>query len=159
MRWAALALAAIALTGCETTAEKSAKLEHQAKLAAAREHKSSQTLSFTHESAIVKVLASALLQGSETSAALVTVRNTSAHALEGVPIEITVKESSGAQLFKNDEAGSEAALVSIPSLPAHAELTWVDDQVPQRRRVAQRARRRSPVGERPPPADRGLSCP
>ncbi len=127
----ALALAALALSGCETTAEKSAKLEHQAKLAAQRERKESETVTFGRESKVARVLAAQLLKGSESSAAVVTVRNDSARALRAVPVALTVRQASGTELFKNDEAGSEAALVSIPSIPPHGVVTWVDDQVPQ----------------------------
>jgi hypothetical protein len=131
VRWTALALVALALSGCETTAEKSAQLERQAKMAAEHAHSAGETGGVTRASAYVKVLSSVLIEGAETSAAVVTVRNSSPHAFRALPIEISVSEASGGPLFKNTESGSEAALVSIPSLPADGELTWVDDQVPQ----------------------------
>lgn len=34
-------------------------------------------------------------------------------------------------MFQNDVAGSESALVTVPPLPAHGQLTWVDDQLPK----------------------------
>jgi hypothetical protein len=130
VRWIALALVGLTLTGCETTAEKSARLEHQAKLAAAHEHRTQRLNTFTGQSAYVRVLSATLLRGSEGAAAVVTLRNASSHALRGVPIAITVSDSAGRQLFQNSAAGTEAALVSVASIPARGELVWVDDQIP-----------------------------
>jgi microcystin-dependent protein len=120
----------LTLTGCETTAEKSATLEHQAKLAASHEHRRELLASFTGRSSYVRVVSATLLRGAEGAAAVITVRNSSSHALREVPIGVTVSDSGGRQLFQNNGAGTEAALVSIASIPAHGELTWVDDQIP-----------------------------
>lgn len=151
MTRAALALGALALalTGCETTAEKSAKLEQEAKAAAARRPALAKGLSIGRESTAVKVVSAAVVHSSEGAAAVVTVRNTTARALRSVPIAITVKDAHGTTLFQNDAPGLEAALVSIPSLAAHAELTWVDDQVPANGEPASVSAR---VGEAPPAA-------
>jgi hypothetical protein len=130
VRWAALVLVALALTGCETTAEKSARLERLAKQSGAHEQATQKALSVTRASKRVKVLDATLLRSAEGAAAVVKVRNLSSRPLRAVPIEITVKDSSGRQLFQNDAAGTEAGLVSISSLPPHGELRWVDDQLP-----------------------------
>jgi hypothetical protein len=126
----ALALAGVALagalSGCETTQEKSARLEktaHHARLA-------ERGLSITKPSADVHVLGAILVHGSEGSAAVVTLRNDSGHALKGVPIAITVKDAHGSTVFQNNAPGLEAALTSLASLEAHGEATWVDDQIP-----------------------------
>lgn len=126
MRWLALALAALALAGCETTAEKSAKLEKAAKRLAV----AGNGLLITHPSTDVKVLQTTVLQGSEGAAAVVRLSNVSSHTLRDVPIAITVKDAGGHTLFQNNAPGLEAALVSVPSLPAHGEASWVDDQLP-----------------------------
>jgi hypothetical protein len=147
VRWIVLVLVGLTLTGCETTAERSAKLERQAKLAASREHRSQQTVSFSRESAYVKVVSSVLLHGSEGAAAVVSVHNGSAHALRAVPIAVTVGDSAGRTVFQNNAPGSEAALVSIASIPAHGTLTWVDDQIPANGSPARIAAR---VGEATP---------
>ncbi len=133
MRRLALALAAIALAGCESTQEKSAQLEKVAKREAgeAAHHRSltQRSPTITKQSKIVRVAATALLRSSEGTAAVVTLRNTSATPLHDVPIEITVKSASGATLYTNATPGLAAALVSVPLLGAHATGTWVDDQV------------------------------
>jgi hypothetical protein len=124
----ALVLVALALTGCETTAERSAKLEREAARHASRAAASG--LSIARESREVRVLAATVVRGSEGAAAVVTLRNTSSHTLRAVPLAITVSDGHGKTLYQNNAAGLETALVSVPSLAAHGELSWVDDQVP-----------------------------
>ena len=123
---AALVLAAVALAGCETTAEKSARLERAAKRATAVQ----SGLLITHPSTEVKVLETVALHGSEGAGAVVVLQNISARAERDVPIAITVKNAGGQTLFQNNAPGLEGALVSVASLPAHGELAWVDDQLP-----------------------------
>jgi hypothetical protein len=118
--------AALALTGCETTAEKSAALERTAH----HSHLAERGLSITKQSADVRVLGAVLVHGAEGAAAVVTVRNDTAHAYKDVPIAIMVKDAHGSTLFQNNAPGLETALTSLGSLPAHGEATWVDDQVP-----------------------------
>jgi hypothetical protein len=126
----ALVLLAVALSGCETSAEKSAKIEKVAKLEAreAAKHKP-KGLTITRVSGVAHVTSTAVLHTSEGTAAIVSVHNSSARALRNVPLEITVKASGGAIVYKNTAPGLAATLVSIPLLPAHATSTWVDDQV------------------------------
>jgi hypothetical protein len=123
----ALALGALVLSGCETTAEKSAKLERQAKRVTLQQEKG---LTITRESSSVEVTEATVLHGSERAAAVVALKNNSAHAQREVPIAITVKDAHGKTLFQNNEPGLERALVSIPSIPAHETVVWVDDQIP-----------------------------
>jgi hypothetical protein len=123
---AALAVTVLALSGCETTAEKSARLQRQAKRVALDE----KGLSIAHESRDVQVTGATVVSDSERAAAVVTLHNESAHAQRAVPIAITVKDSHGRTLFQNNGAGLESALVSLPSIGPHATVTWVDDQLP-----------------------------
>jgi hypothetical protein len=129
VRRAALVLLALTLTGCETTAEKSAKLERAAQ-GASHGALASKGLSITRPSAYVTVLGASFLEGSEGGAVAVTLRNGSSRLLQAVPIAITVKGAGGRTLAQNNAPGLEAALVSISSLAPHAELTWIDDQLP-----------------------------
>ncbi len=123
-------LVALALTACETTAEKSAKLEKAAKQEAGHRASAQRGLSITRESTNVKVLETAVLSSPEGAAAVVILRNLSATTLRNVPIEIVVRSAGGAAVYSNDTPGLAAALVSAPLLPAHSELTWIDDQLP-----------------------------
>jgi hypothetical protein len=133
VRRAALALVALALTGCETTAEKSAKLEKAAKQqqaqGAAHEALAKRTLSITRQSTRVKLIASTVLHSSEGDAVVLTLRNTSSTSLRNVPIQIAVSDAHGASLYTNDTPGLAAALVSIPLLRAHGTTVWIDDQI------------------------------
>ena len=129
MRSAALLLIALALGGCETTAEKSAQLEKAALLKAKTKAAGIAGLSVKSVSRKIKVLATAIIPGNEGGAAVVTVANTSASALSRIPISIDVKDSSGKSIYSNSAPGLSPSLVSIASLPAHGILTWVDDQI------------------------------
>ncbi|HTZ65305.1 MAG TPA: hypothetical protein VMB51_14470 [Solirubrobacteraceae bacterium] len=122
---AALAALTVALGGCETTAEKSAKLEKAAKRVALVH----AGLSIKRASRQAKVLEATVVHGSEGAAAAVTVRNLSSRALVSVPIAITVKGARGQTLYQNNAAGLETALTHVPSIPAHGTVTWVNDQV------------------------------
>jgi hypothetical protein len=123
---AAAALAVLGLTGCETTAEKSAKLERAAKRVTLQQEKG---LTITRQSRNVRVASAVVLHDSERAAVVVTLENGSGHAQRDVPIAITVKDASGKTVFQNNEPGLESALVSVPSIPAHGSTVWVDDQV------------------------------
>lgn len=123
----ALVLGAVALSGCETTAEKSAKLERQAKRVTLQLEKG---LTITRESRSLEVLSTTVLHSSERAAAVVTVRNRSSTAQRDVPIAIAVRDAAGKTIFQNDEPGLESTLVSIPAIPPRGTVVWVDDQVP-----------------------------
>ena len=128
---AALALIALALSGCESTQEKSARLEAAAKREKAEHPALAQKgLSIAHASTQVHIVEATVVHDSEGAAAAVTVTNTASHALSSVPIAITVRGASGQTVYQNNAPGLEAGLTSISSLPAHSSLTWVDDQVP-----------------------------
>ena len=128
-RAAALAVGALALagslSGCETTAEKSARLERVAHHDRPVEH----GLTIAKRSTDVRVLGTVLVHGGEGAAAVVTLRNNSGHTLKNVPIAIAVTDARGSTLFQNNTPGLEAALTSLASVGAHGEATWIDDQV------------------------------
>lgn len=128
-RAAALALAALALTGCQTTAEKSAKLEKVAKLQAQGRRRAQQALTVTRQSTRVHVSSTAVLHSSEGTAAVVTLHNLSDTTLRDLPIQITVEDAGGASLYTNAIPGLASSLVSVALVPAHATITWIDDQV------------------------------
>ncbi len=133
MRAAALVLAALALTACESSQEENAKLEKIAKreAAEARRHGilAKRGLSIRRQSTRVTVSATAVLHSSEGTAAVVTLRNRSSTTLRDIPIEITVRDASRASIYSNDTPGLASALVAVPLLGAHGSTTWIDDQV------------------------------
>lgn len=126
---AALALAALALCGCETTAETSARLEKRAKQQAPRALAVQTGVSITRDSTRLKVLDARVLTRAERTAVVVTLRNDSPLALRAAPIALDVKDARGASLYSNTAPGLTPALTSVPFVPAHAELSWIDDQV------------------------------
>jgi hypothetical protein len=122
----AIGLAALALAGCETTAERSAALArsfHRVKL-------SRQGLSITHPSRVVKVLDATLVHDANGTAAVLTLRNEGTQALHQVPIAITLKGSGGQPLYENNTPGLDPSLTSTPLLLPHRTSIWVDDQLP-----------------------------
>jgi hypothetical protein len=133
VKLAALVLAALALTGCESNQQRSAKLEKAAKQ---REHETElhtqaarKALAITRVSTRVKVIAATVVHDSEGAAAVLTLRNSSDNTLRDVPIQITVKNAAGASTYTNATPGLSPSLVSVSLLPAHGVLTWIDDQV------------------------------
>jgi hypothetical protein len=133
VRLAALALVALALTACESNQERSAKLANAAKAvereAVNRRALAQRALTITRPSAKVKVTSTAIVRGAEGTAAVVSLRNVSSMPMRAVPIEIVVRDAKGASVYTNDVAGLSPTLVSIALIPAHAEQTWIDDQV------------------------------
>ena len=139
-RAALAALAASGLAGCESTQERSAQLEKQAShVALAR-----AGLTVTRTSSVIRVREAIVLHGTESAAVVVVLENTSARALAHIPISITVRDARGRAVFSNNAPGLEAGLVSLASLPAHAEGFWVDDQLPS---ASEPARVSARVGE------------
>jgi hypothetical protein len=133
VRWLALALAALALTGCETTQEKAAKLE---KIAARHEREAAKNgkvaqrgLSIQRESTKIRARATSVLRSPEGAAAVVSLINSSATAMRNVPIEITVKSSGGSTVYTNNTPGLSPALVAAPLLAARGQMIWIDDQI------------------------------
>jgi hypothetical protein len=120
-----LLLGALALTGCESNIERSARL---AKLA----HHSMRVqtgLVVTRENPDVKVLATAVLHDENGTAAVVTLRNDSSKPLRDVPVAIALHGTRGETLYQNNVPGLSSALVSAPLLMPGQQFNWVDDQV------------------------------
>jgi len=119
-----LAVGALAGSGCENNIERSAQLAKQRPAVA---HQTGLTV--TRLNPDVQVVSTLTLHDENGTAAVVTLRNTSARALREVPIAIAVRSARGASLYTNAAPGLSAALVSAPLLEPHREFTWIDDQV------------------------------
>jgi len=109
VRWLSLAcalqgaLVALALTGCESSQEKSAKLEREAKLHLKQVAETEVTI--TRPSTRVQATSESVVTSSEGSAAVVMLHNSSAAALADVPILITVRDAQGATVYTNKAPG------------------------------------------------------
>ncbi len=118
-----LLTAAILVSGCESTQDKSERLAKTGG-AASRE----KGLKIGSKSSQVKVSATAVIADSNGAAAVVELQNSSERPLARVPIAIDVTDGERS-LFKNDAPGLEPSLVGVSVLPAGASLAWVHDQI------------------------------
>lgn len=118
-------LVAVTFCGCETTQEKSATLERQAK----HTKLAQRGVSVSRENPSVRVLGSTLVHSSEGTAVAVALRNTSGHTLADAPIELTVRDAKGSVLYQNNTPGLQLSLTEVPLLEPGKTEVWVDDQV------------------------------
>jgi hypothetical protein len=118
-------LVALSFCGCETTQEKSAALERQAKHTKIAQ----RGISVSRENPSVRVVGSAVVHSSVGTAVAVALRNTSGHTLAGAPIELTVRDAKGSVLYQNNAPGLQASLTTVPLLEPGKTVVWVDDQV------------------------------
>jgi hypothetical protein len=116
---------AVTLCGCESTQERSAEMQRQAK----HDVLAAQSTTMTKQSPSVKVLQSAVIHSSSQTAVVVALRNTSTHTLENAPIEVTVRDAHGNMLYQNNASGLEPSLTTVSLLLPGQETIWVDDQV------------------------------
>ncbi len=125
-----LVLAAVSLSACETTAEKSARLEEIALKKQANLPLGARGLKITKASRTVQVVEAVALHSSEGAAVAVKLRNRSAHGQTDVPLLIHVTGPHGTSVYSNSTPGVAASLVSAAYVPPHGTLVWVDDQLP-----------------------------
>lgn len=118
---------ALGAGGCETNAQRSAKLEKER---LAHPVALQEGLVVAHESPHVKVVSAIAVHDENGSAVVVSLRNTSTHPLHDAPIAIAVSSASGAKLYQNNAPGLDSTLVSVPLLEPGRETVWVDDQIP-----------------------------
>ena len=124
MRTLVVALAALALAGCESTQSKSAKLER-----AAQKSKHEKGLVVTQQSTQVEVEGTTMLQDANGAATVVELRNASRGSLVGLPVSVQVLDKASKALYANDAPGLDSSLVSVASLAPGGEVAWVNDQV------------------------------
>ncbi|HXD55085.1 MAG TPA: hypothetical protein VN618_10065 [Solirubrobacteraceae bacterium] len=121
-----LALACLALAGCQTTQEKSAALERAAKSKAVA--RNATGLRIATVSPTIKAVTATALHSSEGAAVAVELVNSSGAARE-VPLLVSVAEGSRAGAYTNSAPGLARSLTSLSYVPAHGRAVWVDDQV------------------------------
>ena len=117
MRAAVLRWPALALTGCETTAEKSAKLERAALANQARPPpRGAKGLEITRASTVIKVARAPSCTAPKERRPRWYAAQHSATTLSGVPIAITVRAPAGRPSSRTTAGGLAASLVPAPSL-------------------------------------------
>jgi hypothetical protein len=120
-----LVVPAAAISGCESTQDRSAQLRKKGNTVLSQR---TQTL-ITRVNPDVKVLRTATLHDDNGSAAVVELRNTSRRALVNIPVAIDVRGPGGTSVFRNDAAGIEPSLVGPAYVPPASQFAWVNDQV------------------------------
>ena len=120
------AVAALLLSGCESSQSKSARLRSEARRSAPE-----QALRIAHVNPDVRVMASTVLTDpkAKRSAAVITLRNTSRRALASLPLLFTLTDAAGKAVFTNDSPGASLDLTTVPSLRPGGTLVWVDDAI------------------------------
>jgi hypothetical protein len=120
-----LGTTASALSACESTADKSARIAREGRQA----FTGNKTLR-VDRSRDLRVARTAVVRGDGgTIAAAVEIRNGSARAQRDVPVLIDVRGRGGTSLYKNDTVGLQPALQRLASVRAHGTAWWVNDQV------------------------------
>jgi hypothetical protein len=117
------ALAATGLVACESTQDKSARLSKNAK--GLIKEKGSVV---GRENPDIRVEQTAIVQDSNGVAAVVRLRNRGGTQAQ-LPVTITVSDAKGRKLYRNDIAGLEPALVSVPVMRKGEETYWVNNQI------------------------------
>lgn len=122
---ALLVLPLLAVSACESTQAKSARLQREggARLAAER------GLDVRSQNPDVKVLATAVVHDENGTAVTVVLRNLARRPLGRVPVAIDVRGGDGRTVYANDIPGLDPSLVEATGIPAGGELLWVNDQV------------------------------
>jgi hypothetical protein len=144
------AVVALVLTGCESSQSKSARLRAENKRSAPE-----RGLQIGRANPDVRITASAVLNDvkAKRSAAVITLRNTSSRLQAALPLAFSVADTAGKPLFSNASPGASADLTTVPSLPAHGTLVWVNDAIVNvvgaRKVVAKVGAGKAPAGSEP----------
>jgi hypothetical protein len=124
-----LVLAAVSLSACETTAEKSARLEKIALEKQANLPLGAKGLKIATPSRNIQVVEAVALHSTEGAAVAVKLRNRSAKGQVQVPLLIHVSGAGGTSLYTNSTPGLALSLVSAGYIPPHGTVVWVNDQI------------------------------
>jgi len=118
-------LGAIALAGCESTEQESAKiakrLGHQRASAAITQIKGTNSN--------VRVVSAQIVSSASGSAAVLELSNNSSRAQADIPILITVFDAAGKTVYTNSTIGESSPSGELSLLEAHETAWWVDSSV------------------------------
>ena len=120
----ACAVGSLALASCSSTKDKAAEFTDEGSKAF-----EAKGLAVGKTNASVKVEDTQVIRDASGTAAVVVLRSRAATALADVPIALDVADRSGTSIWKNDIAGLQTSLVSVPVLAPGAKTTWINDQV------------------------------
>lgn len=118
-------LAAVALAGCTTTAERSARIAAQGQKLLS----SGSTIDVSKPNRDVRVRRTAVLGSAAAGVVAVELENTGTKPQAVVPLLVRVRGAGGKQVYANDTPGLQPSLQSVAVLRPGKKLWWVDDQV------------------------------
>lgn len=121
----AAALAATALSACESTQDKAARVRAEG----ARALAGRQGLRIGKPNRDVKILGRTILADKNGYAVVVELENRGRRDEAGLPIAIRLDDAKGRKVFANDAPGLEPALVSMPLLRRGKPSFWIHNQV------------------------------
>lgn len=125
------ALLVLALSGCDTTQEKAARL----KVSSERTIAGREPVEVRRRADAVEVEDAVLLGGGGRTAVVVTLRNTGEKPVNDLPIAVGVRAEDGSRAYLNVRQGLDYFDSHLASLDAGERDTWVftgkDDEVPE----------------------------
>jgi hypothetical protein len=121
---AAACLVVPAISACESTQDKSARLAKEGKGLI-----NVKGVTVTRLNPFVRVVQAAVVQDANGVAAVVRLRNIGRRGEVAVPVAITVLDAAGRKLYANDVPGLDPSLTSLPVLEPGTEALWVDNQI------------------------------
>lgn len=121
----ALALAALT-AGCESTQDKSARLEKESKATLLNQQGVAVAGASNPD---VRIGEPAVLQDANGTAVAVELRTRGDRTLGRVPLAVALTDRAGKPVGANDAPGLDPSLTGVPVLPAGDPVFWVNDQL------------------------------
>jgi hypothetical protein len=118
-------LAAIALAGCESTEQESAKIGKRL----GHQRASAATTQIKGANSSVRVLSAQIVSSAGGAAAALELSNTSSKSQADIPILITVYDAAGKAVYSNATVGESSPSGELSLLEAHTTVWWVDPNV------------------------------
>jgi hypothetical protein len=122
---AATAAALVALAGCETTQQQSARIAREL----GHQNAATGTVKLGASNHLVRVQQTVLLSSAGQTAVAVELRNTTGTAQAQFPVLIDVLDRRGRSLYTNTTAGIDPSLQRFALLAPRASAWWVDNEV------------------------------
>jgi hypothetical protein len=121
---ALVALAAAALSACESTQDTSKRLSKFAKRSVAN-----KIIDLGRVNPDVRVTGTTLLHDSNGTAVVVDLESRSARSEAQLPIGIDLRDAGGRSLYRNDIQGLDPSLISVAFVGGQQRTFWIDDQI------------------------------
>lgn len=120
---ALVALSAMLGSGCESSQEKSRRLQEQAQRSL---HAAGVRVGAQNSAVVVE--RTSLLRGSDGWAVAALLRNRSTQVQSSLPVSIALRDRRGRIVFRNDAPGLERSLTHVARIDPGQQIWWVNDQ-------------------------------